>query len=55
MGRSPPSEANSHLAGQEIPHRFTEPEVSLPCSQGPTTGPYPGPDESCPQPPTLFP
>jgi hypothetical protein len=32
-----------------------EPESSLPCLQGPTTGPYPEPDASSPQLPTLFP
>jgi hypothetical protein len=31
-----------------------EPEGSLLCSQEPTTGPYPEPDESSPQFPTLF-
>jgi hypothetical protein len=33
-----------------------EPQGSLPCSQGPATGPYPEPDESKPNPhvPTLF-
>jgi hypothetical protein len=31
-----------------------EPEVSVPCSQEPATGPYPGPDKSNPCPPTLF-
>jgi hypothetical protein len=25
-----------------------EPEISLPCSQAPTTGPYPEPDQSSP-------
>jgi hypothetical protein len=32
-----------------------EPENSLPCSQDPTTGPNPKPDESSPHPPNLFP
>jgi hypothetical protein len=27
-----------------------EPEGSLPCSQGPSTGPYPEPDQSSPYP-----
>jgi len=30
-------------------------EVSLPCSQGHTSGPYPEPDASIPQHPTSFP
>jgi hypothetical protein len=34
---------------------FTEPECTLPCSQGPATGPYTEPDESSPFPHTLFP
>jgi len=31
-----------------------EPEDSLPCSQEPTSGSYPEPDESSPQPNILF-
>jgi len=34
---------------------FMEPEVSLPCSQGPATGPYPEPVISNPHTPILFP
>jgi hypothetical protein len=30
-----------------------EPESSLPCSEEPSTGPYPGPDQSNPQHPIL--
>jgi hypothetical protein len=32
-----------------------EPEGSLPCFQGPATGPYPEPDASNPLFPTVFP
>jgi hypothetical protein len=32
-----------------------EHDGSLPCSQKPSTGPYPEPDESSPQLPTLLP
>jgi hypothetical protein len=32
-----------------------EPESSIPCSQGPATGPNPDPDESSPQLPNTFP
>jgi hypothetical protein len=32
-----------------------EPEGALPCSQKHAIGPYPEPDESAPQPRTLFP
>jgi hypothetical protein len=45
--QNPSSEADSHLA--------SEPEGSSPCLQQPTTDPYPNPDESSPQFPTLFP
>jgi hypothetical protein len=31
-----------------------EPESSLPCSQEPSTGPYPEPDKSSPYHPILF-
>jgi hypothetical protein len=31
-----------------------EPESELPCSQEPSTSPYPEPDKSSPSPPILF-
>jgi hypothetical protein len=46
-------EANSHSVKNFPP--FMEPKDSLPCSQEPTTGPYPEPDKSNLQPPNLFP
>jgi len=55
MEQSPSCEANSHLASQEVPPPFMEPEGLSPCSQEPTTGSYPEPDESNPCLPTLFP
>jgi hypothetical protein len=43
----------NHSASQETP-TFMEPEVSLPCSQQPATGPYPELDASSPHLLTLF-
>jgi len=40
MEQSPSSEANIHSSSQEHPV-FMEPEISLPCSQQPATGPCP--------------
>jgi hypothetical protein len=37
-----------------ISQYFIEPESSLPCSQEPSTGPYPKPDQSSPYYPILF-
>jgi hypothetical protein len=45
---SPSWEAASCAATQEFPKHFMEPEGSLPCSQGISTGPYPEPDQSSP-------
>ena len=39
------------LAGKEIPHKFVEPEGSLPSSQQQTTYLYLGPDVSSPRTP----
>jgi len=53
MEQSPSWEANSHLAGQEIPSLFIKVKGSLLCSQQPDTGPYPKPVKSTPHPPIL--
>jgi hypothetical protein len=46
MGLSPAREATSCVATQELPQHFMKPEGSLPCSQQPSSGPYPEPDQS---------
>jgi hypothetical protein len=55
MEQSPPWEAHSHSASQEIPPTFMEPEDSLPCSQQPTTGHCPKPDAFSLHLPTHYP
>jgi hypothetical protein len=45
---SPPWEAANCAAIQEIPSNFKKPEGSSPCSQEPSTGPYPEPVWSSP-------
>jgi hypothetical protein len=42
------SEAASRSAIQKLPQYFMESESSLPCSQEPSTGLYPVPDQSIP-------
>jgi hypothetical protein len=48
MGLNPSWESTTRSAIQEFPQHFMEAEVSLPSSQGPSTGPYSEPDESSP-------
>jgi hypothetical protein len=43
MELSPSWEAANCVAIQEIPCNFKEPKGSSPCSQEPSTGPYPEP------------
>jgi hypothetical protein len=50
---SPSREAANCTAIQEIPSNFKEPEGSSPCSQEPSTGPYPEPVWSSPYHPIL--
>jgi hypothetical protein len=45
-----PNSRNGHRVSQH----FMEPEDSLPCSQEPSSGPCPEPDESSPCHPILF-
>jgi hypothetical protein len=52
--QSPSWGADSHLAGQQTPRLLWNLKVHD-CSQEPATGPYPEPDASNPQPPTIFP
>jgi len=44
-----PSRAHAHSYSQEITCLLWNPKVHLPCSQEPTTGLYPKPDESSPR------
>jgi hypothetical protein len=48
MELSPPREATSHAATQEIPQILWNPVGSLPCSQEASIGPYSEPDQSTP-------
>jgi hypothetical protein len=52
-GAEPSSEAANCAATQELPSIFKEPEGSSPCSQEPSTGPYPQPDRFSPYHPIL--
>jgi hypothetical protein len=51
---SPSWEAANCAAIQKIPSNFKEPEGSSPCSQKPSTGPYPEPVRSSSHHPILF-
>jgi hypothetical protein len=53
MKLSPSWETASWAGTQKFPQYFMEPEGSLPCSQDPSTGPYPEPDRSSPYHPNL--
>jgi hypothetical protein len=54
MELSPFYEANSLHSYSKMSQYIIEPEVLLPCSQEPATGPYPEPNESNPYYPVLF-
>jgi hypothetical protein len=54
MQQSPSWETNSRSASQEISYFLWNSKDSLPCSQQPTIGSYPKPDESRPLPYTFF-
>jgi hypothetical protein len=47
-------EATSRSALQEFPQNFMEPEGSVACSQEPSTGPYPEPQQVSPYQAILF-
>jgi hypothetical protein len=53
MDLSPSREAASCAATEELPSILFNPQDSLPCSQEPSTGPYPEPDQSSPYHPIL--
>jgi hypothetical protein len=46
MELSPSQEAASCAVTQELPNILRKPDGSLPCSQEPSTSPYPEPDKS---------
>jgi hypothetical protein len=54
MELSPSWEATSRSPTQRVSQHFMEPAGSLSCSQKSSSGPYPKPDQSSIQHPTLF-
>jgi len=54
MYQGPSLEANTHSASQETTCLLMEPVGSLPCSQEPTSGPYPQSYASISHIPTLI-
>jgi hypothetical protein len=48
MKLSPSWEATSRSGSQELPNMFMDPQGSVQCPQGPSTGSYPEPDQSSP-------